>query len=94
MAIRFRKSFKITPGIRVNISKSGVSTSIGKKGLAANLSKKGARMTAGIPGSGLSASKLYPKASGQPVAAPNLGFGGWLIVILIAVTVIGLLLLR
>lgn len=94
MAIRFRKSFKIAPGIRVNVSKSGVSTSIGKKGLTANLSKKGARMTAGIPGSGLSASKLYPKTSGQPTAAPNLGFGGWLIVILIAVTVTGRFLLR
>ncbi|WP_225024380.1 DUF4236 domain-containing protein [Pseudomonas aeruginosa] len=41
MAIRFRKSFRVAPGIRVNVSKSGVSTSIGKKGLTANLSKKG-----------------------------------------------------
>ena len=65
MAIRFRKSFKVAPGIRVNVSKSGMSTSIGKKGLTANLSKKGTRVTAGIPGTGLSASKLYAKGGGQ-----------------------------
>lgn len=59
MALRFRKSFKIAPGVRVNLSKSGISTSVGKKGLTANLSKRGTRVTAGIPGTGLSASKLY-----------------------------------
>ncbi|MCF8576947.1 DUF4236 domain-containing protein [Pseudomonas aeruginosa] len=32
MAIRFRKSIKVVPGVRLNISKSGVSTSVGGKG--------------------------------------------------------------
>lgn len=59
MALRFRKSFKVAPGVRVNLSKSGISTSVGGKGLTANLSKRGTKITAGIPGSGLSASKLY-----------------------------------
>lgn len=59
MAIRFRKSIKLAPGVRLNISKSGVSTSVGGKGATANFSKRGTRVTAGIPGSGLSASKLY-----------------------------------
>lgn len=59
MAFRVRKSFKIAPGLRINISKSGVSTSLGGKGLTANLSKRGTRITAGLPGSGLSSSKLY-----------------------------------
>src|SRR5690606_17950182 len=65
MGIRFPKSIKIAPGVRVNLSKSGVSTSVGGKGLTANFSKRGTRVTAGIPGSGLSASKLYknPNAS-------------------------------
>ncbi len=59
MALRFRKSFKVAPGVRINLSKSGISTSVGKKGMTANLSKRGTRLTAGIPGTGLSASKLY-----------------------------------
>lgn len=67
MALRFRKSFKVAPGVRINLSKSGVSTSVGGKGLTANLSKRGTRVAAGIPGSGLSASKLY--TSGKKGAA-------------------------
>ncbi|HHX6759521.1 TPA: DUF4236 domain-containing protein [Pseudomonas aeruginosa] len=43
MAIRFRKSIKVAPGLRLNISKSGVSTSVGGKGLTANVSKRGGR---------------------------------------------------
>ncbi|WP_370688602.1 MULTISPECIES: DUF4236 domain-containing protein [Pseudomonas] len=31
MALRIRKSIKIAPGVRINISKSGVSTSLGVK---------------------------------------------------------------
>lgn len=59
MAFRFRKSVKIAPGIRLNISKSGVSTSIGRRGATVNVSKRGTRVTAGIPGSGLSVSHLH-----------------------------------
>jgi hypothetical protein len=59
MAIRFRKSIKVAPGLKLNISKSGVSASVGRNGLTANLSKRGTRTTVGIPGTGLSASKLH-----------------------------------
>lgn len=30
---RFRRNFRLFPGVRVNLSKSGVSTSIGRRGL-------------------------------------------------------------
>ncbi|MCO2745546.1 DUF4236 domain-containing protein [Pseudomonas aeruginosa] len=60
MAIRFRKSIKVAPGVRLNISKSGVSTSVGGKGFTANVSKRGVKTTASIPGTGLSASTSYP----------------------------------
>lgn len=69
MAFRFRKSVKIAPGIRLNFSKSGVSTSIGGRGATVNFSKRGTRVTAGIPGTGLSASQLYKstaKSTQQP----------------------------
>lgn len=69
MALRFRKSFKIAPGVRINLSKSGLSTSVGGKGFTANLSKRGTRVTAGIPGSGLSASKLYSSGRKETLQA-------------------------
>jgi len=54
MAIRFRKTIKLAPGVRLNISKSGISTSVGTKGASVNVGKRGARATAGIPGTGIS----------------------------------------
>lgn len=59
VAKRFRKSIKIAPGVRINISKSGVSTSVGVRGATANFSKRGTRVTTGIPGTGISSSQLY-----------------------------------
>lgn len=46
----FRKSIKIAPGVRLNVSKSGVSTSIGGKGFTYNTR---GRVTASIPGTGI-----------------------------------------
>lgn len=46
----FRKSIKIAPGVRVNLSKSGISTSIGGKGFTYNTR---GRVTASLPGTGI-----------------------------------------
>nr|WP_201557094.1 DUF4236 domain-containing protein [Psychrobacter sp. 72-O-c] len=55
MGLRFRKSIKIAPGVRINLTKKGVSSlSVGKRGATVNLGKKGTRGTVGIPGSGMS----------------------------------------
>ncbi len=55
MGFRFRKSIKIALGVRINLTKKGVSSvSIGKRGAIVNVSKKGTRGTVGISGSGLS----------------------------------------
>jgi hypothetical protein len=55
MGFRFRKSIKIAPGVRINLSKKGISSlSVGKPGATVNVGKKGTRGTVGIPGSGLS----------------------------------------
>ena len=53
MGIRFRKYIKILPGVRLNISKSGVSTRIGPRGLSVNIGKRGTYLNAGIPGTGI-----------------------------------------
>jgi len=51
--MRFRKSIKVMGGVRVNFSKSGMSTTIGGRGLSVNIGKKGTYLNTGIPGTGL-----------------------------------------
>lgn len=54
MAIRFQKRFKIAPGVKINLSRSGISTTLGVKGAAVNIGKKGVYGNASLPGTGLS----------------------------------------
>lgn len=56
MGFRFRRSIKIFPGVRINLSKKGVSSiSIGRRGATVNIRANGeTRATLGIPGTGLS----------------------------------------
>jgi hypothetical protein len=54
MGFRFRRSVKILPGVRLNFSKSGVSTSFGGRGYTVNVGKRGITRTVGLPGTGLS----------------------------------------
>lgn len=52
---RFRKQVGVLPGVKVNLSKSRVSTSLGGKGATINVGADGRRMvTLGIPGTGMS----------------------------------------
>ncbi|HET6925638.1 MAG TPA: DUF4236 domain-containing protein [Hyphomicrobiaceae bacterium] len=51
---RFRKSISVLPGVKVNLSKTGVSTSVGGKGATLNIGHGKKNVTLGIPGTGLS----------------------------------------
>jgi hypothetical protein len=55
MAIRFRKSFKLAPGVRMNLSGGGMSWSVGPRGASVGIGKRGTYLNTGIPGTGLSA---------------------------------------
>ena len=57
MSIRFRKTIKILPGVKINIGKTGISTSVGVRGAHVTVGKRGTHATVGIPGSGLSVTK-------------------------------------
>lgn len=46
MALRFRKSIKLAPGIRMNVGGSGVSWSVGPRGAKLNFSSRGTTATA------------------------------------------------
>lgn len=55
MGIRFRKSIKIAPGLKVNINKKSVGITAGSRGAHISANSRGEiTKTVGIPGSGLS----------------------------------------
>lgn len=58
MGLRFRKSLKIAPGVKLNLNKKSTSVTFGGKGFHHTVSSTGKRTsTVGIPGTGLSYSK-------------------------------------
>lgn len=54
MGFRFRRTLKIAPGVKLNLSKSGPSLSLGPRGAKYTTGPRGDRATVGIPGTGLS----------------------------------------
>lgn len=70
MGIRFRKSFKLAPGIRMNLSGSGAGFSLGTGGASVSVGSRGVYGNVGLPGTGLSTRQ---KLSGGP--APQISRG-------------------
>lgn len=83
MGLRVRKTIRVLSGLRVNLSRSGISTSIGEPGATVNVGRRGARATVGLPGTGISYSQRLGAAQGSPGAVPRV-----LIVLAIIVAVI------
>jgi pimeloyl-ACP methyl ester carboxylesterase len=54
MGWRFRQSFRLIPGVRLNLSKSGLSCSVGGAPFTVNVGKRGIYGTASLPGPGIS----------------------------------------
>lgn len=76
MGWRFRHSFKVIPGVRLNLSKSGLSCSIGGAPLTMNIGPRGVYGTASIPGTGISYRERFGGGSetpqpGVPVLPPS-----------------------
>jgi hypothetical protein len=69
MGFRFRRSIRLAPGLRINLSKSGGSLSVGRRGAMLNFSGRGTKVTVGLPGSGLSYSTMLK--SGPETALPS-----------------------
>lgn len=61
MGFRFSRRIRIAPGIRLNLSKSGISTSIGGRGAWLTFGRR-PRATISLPGTGLS----YSQTLGGP----------------------------
>lgn len=79
MGFRFRKSIGLGPGVRLNLSKSGLGVSVGTRGLRYSVNMAGRTFSsAGIPGTGLSYAKTgspaprggHRQVAGGRVVAP------------------------
>ena len=69
MGLRFRKSVKILPGVRINFNKNSTSVSIGKRGARYTVSSTGKKTaTIGIPGTGISYSQSVNAKKGNKAA--------------------------
>lgn len=53
MVLRFRRSVKLAPGIRMNFSGSGLSWSFGPRGASVNVGRRGSYLNTSIPGTGI-----------------------------------------
>lgn len=60
MGFRFRKSFKLAPGVRLNLSKKSMGLSFGGKGARFSVNSSGRKTASvGVPGTGVSYSKTF-----------------------------------
>lgn len=70
MGFRFGRSFKIVPGVRLNLSGSGASVTLGSRGLHYTVGPRGTRTTISLPGSGVSWSAYQPYAAASASPPP------------------------
>lgn len=63
MGFRFSRSLRVFPGVRLNFSRSGISTSVGVRGATVTVGPRGSHVNLGLPGTGLSFQ--------QPLAPPS-----------------------
>jgi hypothetical protein len=66
MGLRFRRSVKIMPGVRLNFSAQGMSTTIGPRGSNVNLGSRGAFLNVGLLGTGLSYRSRLTGTAAEP----------------------------
>jgi hypothetical protein len=60
MGFRFQRRVRIAPGLRLNLSKSGMGIGVGRNGLRLGIDSKGRKyFSVGLPGTGLSYRKFF-----------------------------------
>jgi hypothetical protein len=72
MGFRFRRSVKLAPGVRLNVSPGGMSVTAGMRGASINVGKRGAYANLGIPGTGISSrTKISAGSQGSRPTQPQ-----------------------
>src|SRR5262245_48318371 len=70
MGLRVRRSVKLLPGVRINLSLSGVSATIGPRGASVNIGPRGTYANLGIPGAGVPYRTRLDRPSTTPRSIP------------------------
>jgi hypothetical protein len=91
MGFRFQRRIRIAPGVRLNLSKSGIGVGVGRPGLRLGMDPRRRKyFSVGLPGTGLS----YRSFFGRPVTPQTLKKAGWAlvgvalcVVVLVALTI-------
>jgi hypothetical protein len=93
--LRFRRSVRLFPGVRVNLGKRGASLSVGVRGAHVTVGHGKVRETVGIPGTGLSYTTSSSHHAGTPARQvakledpPGNARRGWLWLVLLLVLVV------
>jgi Protein of unknown function (DUF4236) len=71
MGLRFRRSWSVIPGVRLNLGLKSGSLSFGMRGLHYTVGTKGSRVTVGLPGTGLFWTKKISPGFRGPPPPPN-----------------------
>jgi hypothetical protein len=65
MGFKFRKSIKVAPGVKINVTHKGVGVSAGVKGASISTGPSGSRITTSLPGTGISYEQRIGKKNGS-----------------------------
>lgn len=65
MGFKFRKSIKVAPGVKVNVTHKGIGLSAGVKGARISTGPSGSRITTSLPGTGISYEQRIGKKKGS-----------------------------
>jgi len=76
VSLRFRRSIRLIPGVRLNLGLHGAGLSVGPRGLHVGVNRRGMYTSAGIPGTGIYAvHHIRGSAEQHPtVAGSAMGF--------------------
>jgi hypothetical protein len=70
MSWRFRKTFKVVPGVKLNLTRHGLSATIGAAPFSLNVGPRGIYRNVSIPGTGLWNRERLDLPSSQPPGYP------------------------
>lgn len=91
MSLRFRRSIRLAPGIRLNLGLHGAGLSVGPRGLHVGVNRRGMYTSAGIPGTGIYAVHHIRGSAGQHPSVAG-SAAGVFVGILIGLAVVAVLL--
>ena|SRR5579872_6605699 len=88
MSLRFRRSVRILPGVRLNLGLHGAGVSVGSRGLHVGMNRRGMYSSVGIPGTGIYAVHHVRKGEHASVAGSAGGFVVGLLIVIALIVVV------